>query len=127
MSQPNYQKLLGQFNTDTSFQKLVKKTNINPDEFLYEILTDKGIFYIYETDYLESLMAIRKTLSNIFDSSFQFIPTKKQINWEKSGPVTSATTYKEPEDKSELIKYLNDKFNSQPHYFSLLVQKLSSF
>jgi hypothetical protein len=61
---------------DTSFEELLEEESISPDEFLYKVRTNQGIFYIFTIDYISSLADIRLRISSVIGDTFTFIPRK---------------------------------------------------
>jgi hypothetical protein len=121
----DFQKLLEQFKTPEaiSFISLKRTWQRSPDEYFYEIDTSDGIYYVFEVDYIGDfnthvLDVIREELG----SSDGIIEAQATLTFEESEPVKRARVYAKPSTWSEVSKYANDKYGSQPYYFNFLIK-----
>lgn len=81
---------------------------ITPDSFVWRFLINGVVYYLYAEDFVEGLDDVRSKLHHISEkaSNLEFIETKARIKFESSGPVRTATLYKKPKDKDEMIKFV---------------------
>lgn len=121
---PDFQKLLDQFNENLVFKTLIsQKFLTNENEILYEIDTDKGKYYIFETDYLSSFDYIDKLLIKYIGHYTNLVEAKSSPGeFENTIPYKKTMIYKKPQDWDILGKYANEKYGSKDYYFNFLVK-----
>jgi hypothetical protein len=122
----DFQKIIEQFK-DTEgieFIWLIKEKWIDGDEWIYEILTNKGNMYVYEVDYIGNLQTdVINPIKWEIGEFEKLYELKSIVPFEEANPVTSINLYVKPPKWDEIAKYANDKFGSEPYYFNFLVKK----
>lgn len=105
--------ILQQFGFELSNEEfpfaLLRFEILTPDSFMWRLLIDENIYYIYAEDYVSGLDYIK----NVFDSyledhKWEFVIPSKAITFESASPVVGADIYQEPNDKAEMMKYAAD-------------------
>lgn len=126
---PQFQRLLDQYQGELSFNKMTGKISISPDEFIYMIETDQGTYYIFETDDIsdsegiKSFDYINKQIKSRTEGFLSFVEAKYPL--EKDVP--SEKYYIPPEaypfDYEQFKKYVNIGYGSFVGYFTFLIKK----
>jgi len=92
---------------------------ITPDSFMWRLLVNDSIYYIYAEDYVPGLSHIKNIFNSYLESDkWEFINPNKTIAFESASPVKGATVYQEPEESEEMMKYVVDS----GHDFAFLVK-----
>jgi hypothetical protein len=85
---------------------LVRFEVISPDSFMWRLLIDEAVYYLYAEDYVPGLKHV-KTVFNQYldDDKWSFIEPKTFIEFEEATPVKGASTYKKADDADEMMQY----------------------
>lgn len=120
---PNFQELLDQYRVDTKFEKIIDTIVVTEDEIVHIVLSKKGVFLIFETDYISDLEYCRKLIEKSSKTKIKFIEVKEpKNNFNEYPQLKYSLIHKEPEDFDHLRKYLGYKGGSEKYYFSLLAR-----
>lgn len=88
---------------------LLKFEVITPDSFMWRVIFMGNVCYLYAEDHVPSLDHIKKVFNNYTGSrKWELIESKTKKAFNETGPVIAATTYEEPDDSEELMKYAVD-------------------
>lgn len=120
-----FQKLIDQFKTPhkLKFIKLVKQFKVSSDDFIYEIMTDKGVYFIYEVDFINEFQQdLVNKVSNIIHKEVKYFKVKRPIKLEDSSPYKAASLYTRFPDWDKIELYANDKYGSDEIYFNFLIE-----
>jgi hypothetical protein len=124
---PDFTKLIEQFQKtkDHSIEKLLKVMEISPDTTIYVIQTNKGVFYVYEIDFISSFKDVENEVREYIGNHYEFYPVQQPLAFFKeTGPVQASQLYQKPDDWDMISTYCTDKFTSKPYYFAFLIEKL---
>jgi hypothetical protein len=91
----DFQKILDQYKGNLTFKSMTGEINALPDEVLYMIETDKGTYYVFETDYLEKFDDIKGLIKTRTEYYSEFIEAKSPP--EKFEDTPNAKYYTKPE------------------------------
>ena len=127
---PDFQRLLDQFEGELKFNCLVGKLEVSPDEFIYTIETDQGIYYIFETDDISDSEGmsgfdyIIKQIKDRTESFSSFVEAKHPL---EKGTIAEKYGYLSPDDYpsdyEQFKKYLSIGYGSFIGYFTFLIKK----
>lgn len=80
---------------------------LSPDSFLWKIFDGKNIYYLYAEDYVPSLDHVTAQIKDFWPNEIklEFLPVKKQVAFEDSGPNRTSESYSPPKDEYEFTKY----------------------
>lgn len=82
---------------------------ITPDSFMWRLLINNDIYYLYAEDYVSGLDHIKSVFKSYLESDkWDFVTPDKTIAFGSASPVKSAAVYQEPEDTEEMMKYTVD-------------------
>lgn len=119
-----FQELIYQFKGTEGvvFQSLLSKEDEGMDVVFYELVTNRGILYVLELDYIgdfntdvrDEVKSRRGNFSKIFE-------VKKSVGLEGASPFKSAFTYIDQGDWGTISIYANDQYGSRPYYYNFLV------
>ncbi len=73
---PYFQQILDQFKGDIKFKELRGKLALSPDEFIYMIETDHGIYYVFETDFIDNFDYIIQQVKERTEGFSNFVEAK---------------------------------------------------
>lgn len=104
----NFQNILDQYKGDLKFESLTGELNLLPDEFLYMIETNKGTYFVFEADYLDSFDYVSSILKERTEHYTEFIEAKNLLE-----------EYKE----TTLKKYVTKGHGSYKYNYTLLIKK----
>jgi hypothetical protein len=91
---------------DLTKLELLRFEVITPDSFMWRVLYDNHIYYLYAEDYVPGLKHVKAVFDTyIGGSKWNLVQCKIPEEFESSSPVTSTKTYMEPEDSEEMMKY----------------------
>jgi hypothetical protein len=72
---------------------------LNSHSFLWQLRLTDSIYYVYATDFVESLEQITSTLQVATDGTpGELVPVKRPMIFEEASPVTSSSLYDKPDD-----------------------------
>lgn len=113
---------LGRFNIELSENiALVRFEVITPDSFMWRILIEDGVYYLYAEDYVPGIAHIKAVFNQYLDSSsWSFIESRTAIEFEDAAPVKGASTYKKGGGADEMMQYAIDS----GHDFVFLVRSV---
>lgn len=121
---PDFQRLLDQYKGDIRFATLINKFPISEDEILYEIKTDKGLYYIFETDYISGFDHV-SSLFKKFVGDVEFVEAQAPLLTFKDYPqINFFLKYTIPIDFDNFKQYLGYRAGSQPYFFNFLAKKI---
>ena len=79
---------------------------ITPDSFMWRLLIDGTVYYLYAEDYIPSLEHVRQVFNSYLQTEhWEFVKASQPHEWDQAMPVTHATAYAEPADSGEIMKY----------------------
>lgn len=80
---------------------------LTPDSFMWRFLINGAVYYLYAEDFIEGLNSVRHTLNRIakHSSNLEFIEAKQHGKFENTDPARTATIYKKPKNKDEVMKF----------------------
>ena len=83
---------------------------LTPDSFLWKLLINGTIYYLYVEDFVESIATIHHKLAATLKESpaLEFVEAKEPTQFKTAAPVKAAALYKRPENTTELMKYAVD-------------------
>lgn len=85
---------------------LLKFEVITPDSFMWRLLINGAVYYLYAEDFIEGLNQVKGVLNSyIGNSKWELVKTKNIIKFEDSSPVKRASIYSEPNNVEEMMKY----------------------
>ena len=116
---PNFQQLLDQFEGNIQFKELIGNLNLSPDENIYMIETDQGVYYIFETDYVFNFDALIKQVKERTEHFSHFVKAKLPPEQFEDTPL--AMGY--PSDFEQFKKYVSFGNGSFPSYVTFLIKK----
>lgn len=103
----NIQKILDQYKGNLRFESITGEIN-EADEFLYMVETNKGTYFIYETDYIDSFDDVVDFFKRRTKHFTEFIEVKSPF--EKFEDTTAAKYYTSakhfPADFEKFKKYV---------------------
>ncbi len=68
-----------------------------------------GVYYLYAEDYVPGLNHIKLVFDNYLESNdWNLIEPKEIIKFSDAEPVKNASTYTEPEDSGQIMRYAVD-------------------
>lgn len=104
--------ILGQFDIPEPIKNiniftLLEFKVITPDSFLWRILIEDTVYYLYTEDFITSLDDIEnKIYNNSKEKKYsEFIKAKKPIKFKNTSPVIASQKYKKPKKVNEIMKY----------------------
>ena len=69
------------------------------ESFLWQLRCSDRIYYLYATDFVESLEQVTSTLAVVTDGMpGELVPVSKPMVFEEAAPVTSSSVYEKPDD-----------------------------
>lgn len=99
--------------------QLLRFEVITPNSFMWRVLYDNHVFYLYAEDYIPDLQHVRLVFNTyIGKSKWDFVQCKMPQEFETSAPVISAETYMKPDGADEMMKYAH----SSGHDFVFLAR-----
>jgi hypothetical protein len=106
----NIRELLGRFDIDLPEHiALVRFEVITPDSFMWRILIGKGVYYLYAEDYVPGIDHIKSVFNKYLENDkWELVKPKSTIKFEDATPVKGATTYQEPDDSDDMMRYAID-------------------
>jgi hypothetical protein len=88
---------------------LVRFEVITPDSFMWRFLIGNSIYYLYAEDYVPGLEHVKSVINKYLENDkWEFVKPKSTIKFEEATPVKGATTYEEPDNSEEMMKYAID-------------------
>lgn len=79
---------------------------LTPDSFVWRFLINDSIYYLYAEDFVEGIEEVNNKLQRICKGA-NLIPVeaKNRVGFENASPVGTATVYKRPKNKEEMMKF----------------------
>lgn len=88
---------------------LLKFEALTPDSFMWTIGLKEQRYYIYAEDYIPGLGHVKEVFDNYLQhTDWDLMPAKRAIDFKTSSPVAAASTYNQPPDVKEMMKYTID-------------------
>jgi hypothetical protein len=79
---------------------------LTPDSFIWRLLIDKTVYYLYAEDYVEGLEYVRQRIARSTDSEeLEFIEARVTTSFKDTSPVQTAVVYEEPDDSQEIMRF----------------------
>lgn len=119
----DFQQLLNQFKGNLVFKKMIGELQLSPDEYIYMLETDQGIYYIFETDYISDFNYIIKQVKERTKRLSNFIEAKQPFS--KFEDIPAAKYYTSPKYYPHDFDRFKDYLSSTPEssYFTFLIQR----
>ncbi|MGC1177001.1 MAG: hypothetical protein WA843_02925 [Candidatus Saccharimonadales bacterium] len=101
---------LRQFNVKAEKISLLKYEALTPDSFIWIFNTGSGRYCLYTEDYVPSIDHVKKQMDEKRsewnpDDKYELLRVSHDQEWDKTRPVTAATTYRPPEKPEEFMQY----------------------
>ena len=103
--------ILGKFNLELPTEKykilLIEFQVLTPDSFIWRLLIDGNVYYLYAEDFVEGLADIEHKILNyaVKDAELDFIKARSPEPFNKATAVTHAVVYKEPQRSAAMMRY----------------------
>jgi hypothetical protein len=115
--------ILQRFGFDLANEKfpfaLLRFEVITADSFMWRLLVNDSIYYIYAEDYVPSLYHVKNIFNSYLESEkWEFVTPNNTITFESASPVKGNTVYLKPKKADEMMKYTVDS----GHDFVFLVK-----
>ncbi|MBC7546464.1 hypothetical protein H7171_01830 [Candidatus Saccharibacteria bacterium] len=82
---------------------------ITPDSFMWRLLVNNAIYYLYAEDYVSGLAKIKNVFNSYLETTkWELVSPVKIIKFEEASPVKSAVTYAKPNDHASMMQYAAD-------------------
>lgn len=122
---PDFQQLLDQYEGQLTFKELKGKLSLSPDEFIYMIETDQGMYFVFETDDLYSFDYIVQQVKKGTQSFSHFIEAKIPPETFKETLLAEGYVLPNyhPSYLEEYKKYVSFGYGSFPGYATFLIKK----
>ncbi|SRR6266567_3303696 len=126
---PQFQQLLDQYQGDLKFERLEGTLELSPDEFLYMIETDQGMYYIFETDYIldsEGMGGFEYIVMQIKERTehlSHFVEAKHPLEKDMLSAMYHIRPKDFPLEYERFKKYLSIGYGSFGGYFTFLIKK----
>jgi hypothetical protein len=79
---------------------------ITPDSFMWRLLLDNAIYYLYAEDHISGLPYVKEVFNVYLQTNdWELVQIRRPSNWEKASPVTATSAYTKPDDSKELMQY----------------------
>ena len=106
-------KVLRQFDLDdssaTAQLDILRFEVLSPDSFVWRIVLNRAVYYLYAEDYLEDLDYLKNTLNDYIGSdSWVLVKPRELLVFENSSPVKGASIYVKNPKKELLMEYAVD-------------------
>lgn len=87
---------------------LLSFITLTPDSFIWKLIIDDAVYFLYAEDYVPGLRQVEYEIKNCAgneDMKLTFIPANASQAFEDTSPNKSAQIYKPPQDEYNFMKY----------------------
>ncbi|MEI7522660.1 MAG: hypothetical protein WCJ86_04305 [Candidatus Saccharibacteria bacterium] len=82
---------------------------LTPVSFMWRLLVDGAVYYLYAEDYVPGLDHIKSVFESYTESDkWELVSPSKTILFESASPVKRASVYQKPKDAVNMMKYAVD-------------------
>jgi hypothetical protein len=79
---------------------------ISPDAFMWRLLINDGVFYLYAEDYVPSLEYVKHIfVTYIAREGFELVPAREAIPFSFASPISRSATYQKPDDSQDMAQF----------------------
>lgn len=86
---------------------LIEFQVLSPDSFVWRLLVNKVVYYLYAEDYVEGLEDIKNKVMSyaVQDTELDFVKARQHEKFDRAQPVNNAVVYEKPEDSTKMMQF----------------------
>lgn len=86
---------------------LIEFQVLSPDSFVWRLLVNNAVYYLYAEDYIEGLEYVKDSIASyaVPNVKFDFVKAKQQESFDDASPVKNATVYEAPENPATMMQF----------------------
>ena len=105
--------VLSRFNLDFDSEKsridVLKFETLSPDSFMWKLLIENVIYYLYAEDYISSLDYVKNQINDYSGrDDWDFVIPRQVTAFESASPVQGAVVYQKPERAHRFVGHAVD-------------------